>query len=291
MPQIFEHVGILGLGLMGGSLGLALRQNDLAGLVSGYDLDRRTLHRAEELGAIDLRFDTPEDAVVGCDLVVLAAPVLAVRELMRAIAPLLDDDATVMDLCGTKTQVMAWAQELLPVPANFVGAHPMAGSERSGIDAADAGLYRHQPWCLTPILPGSQTAFERAMTLVDALEPGTVSLVSPEEHDAAVASISHLPLLAATALTLTATTAPTWETASFLAAGGFRDTTRVASGNPRMARDVCLTNTQPILDSLDAYIATLQRLREAVASADMDLEGTFAEARRQRDWWLNAHPS
>jgi prephenate dehydrogenase len=291
MAQIFEHVGILGLGLMGGSLGLALRQNDLAGLVSGYDPDRRTLHRAEERGAIDLRFDTPEDAVVGCDLVVLAAPVLAVRELMRAIAPLLDDDATVMDLCGTKTQVMAWARELLPVPANFVGAHPMAGSERSGIDAADAGLYRHQPWCLTPILPGSQTAFERAMALVDALEPGTVSLVSPEEHDAAVASISHLPLLAATALTLTATTAPTWETASFLAAGGFRDTTRVASGNPRMARDVCLTNTQPILDSLDAYIATLQRLREAVASADMDLEGTFAEARRQRDWWLNAHPS
>jgi prephenate dehydrogenase len=110
--------------------------------------------------------------------------------------------------------------------------------------------------------------------------------MTAEEHDAAVATISHLPLLAAAALTLTAGASPAWPLAQQLAAGGFRDTTRVASGDPRMARDICLTNRQPILDALDAYLAQVQRLREAVAAGDREIEGTFAAAKGIRDAWM-----
>jgi prephenate dehydrogenase len=281
-----DRVAILGLGLMGASLGMALRAKKLARSVVGYDVMPGVARRARARGAIDAVVTTPTEAVEGALLVVLAAPIMAMRDLLAAIAHHLDAHVVVTDLGSTKAQVVSWAEELLPHPDQFVGAHPMVGSERSGVEAAEASLYDGGVWCLTPT---PRTRPESLKVVYDLTVYGlgaSLVLVPPDQHDAAVAVVSHLPLLAATALTLAASNDPQWGIAQMLAAGGFRDTTRVASGDPRMARDICLTNSQPLLEALDAYLASLQRLRDAVAARDPDIGEQFAEAQRRRDAWL-----
>ncbi len=284
-PPTFDRAAILGLGLMGASLGLALRAASAARTIVGYDAAPGLAARAQALGAIDHPASDPAVAVAAADLVVLAVPVMAMRDLLAAITPHLAPGALVTDLGSTKSAVVAWAEALLPDPPRFAGGHPMTGRERSGVDAADPALYQGCVWCLTPTERTATDALARLAALVERLGARPVTL-QPQRHDEAVAAVSHLPLLAATALTMTATARPDWPTARSLAAGGFRDTTRVASGNPRMARDICLTNTQPILDCLDAYLAALQRLREAVAAGDPALEQIFASAKEARDAWL-----
>lgn len=282
----WASVGILGLGLMGASLGMALRRAGLVapGGLAGYDAAPRAAERARERGAIERACATAAEAAAGAELVVLAAPVLATRELLDAIAPHLAADAIVSDLGSTKAAVAGWARELLPHPGRFVPAHPMAGRERSGVEAAEPELYAGCVWCLTPDEQTDPDALARLRGTIEALGARPL-LLTAEKHDAAVAAISHLPLLAAAALTLAAGESPEWPLASQLAAGGFRDTTRVASGEPRMARDICLTNRQPILAALDAYLDHLQRLRALVAAGDPAVERTFASARRVREEW------
>jgi prephenate dehydrogenase len=228
------------------------------------------------------------EAVAGADLVVLAVPVLAMRELLESLAarsPQLATDALVTDLGSTKAQVVAWAEELLPAPERFVGGHPMAGSEEAGIEAAEQGLLRGCVWCLTPTARTSQATLHRMQELVTTLGAHPV-LLAASQHDAAVAAVSHLPLLAASALVITASQSPAWAEGRMLAAGGFRDSTRVASGNPRMARDICLTNAQPLVACLDAYIATLQTMRERLLAGDAAIEETFRDAKQTRDSWI-----
>jgi prephenate dehydrogenase len=285
MRSIFDRVAILGLGLMGASMGLALRAAGAVRTIAGYDSAAGVAERARERGAVDIAATSPADAVAGSDLVVLAVPVLATRELLAAIAPRLAHSAVVTDLGSAKAQVVAWAEELLPDPSRFVGGHPMTGRERSGVAAAEPALYQGCVWCLTPGLRTSSDALSRLTALVERLG-AHATVLDPNQHDAAVAAVSHLPLLAAAALTLTASDRPDWPIARSLAAGGFRDTTRIASGDPRMARDICLTNTQPILDCLDAYLATLRSLRDALAARDPAIEETFAAAKRARDAWV-----
>ncbi|WIG58246.1 MAG: hypothetical protein OJF49_000991 [Ktedonobacterales bacterium] len=281
----FRRVAILGLGLMGASLGMALRAGGLARSVAGYDAAQGMAQRACERGAVDQACATAAEAVTGASLVVLAAPVLTLRGLLAEVAPYLAPRAIVTDLGSTKAEVTHWAEEALPNAARFVGGHPMAGSECSGVEAADAGLYRGCVWCLTPTERTSARALQRTQSLIAALGAQPL-MIAPAQHDAAVALISHLPLLSAVALMLTAAGMPNWPAARRLAAGGFRDGTRVASGDPRMGHDICLTNTQPLLTALDAYLATLHDLRERLASADTTLEATLYEAKTLRDAWL-----
>lgn len=281
----FRRAAILGLGLMGGSLGLALRAARLAQTIAGYDTDPDVAAAAPALGAVDEPCVTIPETVAAADLVVLAAPVMAIRDLLTSIASHLAPGALVTDLGSTKVEVVAWAEAILPDHVHFVGGHPMAGRERSGIEAADPDLYRECVWCLTPTTRTDPTALARLGALVARLGARPVPL-APDRHDADVASISHLPSLAATSLVLTAAHLPNWLEARSLAAGGFRDTTRVASGDPRMARDICLTNTEPILAALDAYLATLHDLRELLAARDPAIEEVFARARALRDAWI-----
>ncbi len=161
----------------------------------------------------------------------------------------------------------------------------MAGSEQPGIEAANSALYDGCAWCLTPTEHTSTTALHRVVRMVEALGAHPQAL-APEAHDRATALVSHLPLLAASALVLTAAQSADATDGFALAAGGFRDTTRVASGSPRMARDICLTNTTPLVASLDAYISTLQTLREQIAGQSPTIEDTFAAARDARNRWL-----
>jgi prephenate dehydrogenase len=255
--------------------------------VAGYDAAAGVAERAAERGAVDVAANTIAEAVAGADLVVLAAPVLALHDLLGAIGPHLDPSALVTDLGSTKARVVAWAEEQLSDPARFVGGHPMAGRERSGVEAADPALFAGCVWCLTPGPRMAPETLSRVAALVASLGARPLPL-DPARHDDAVAAVSHLPLLAATALTLTATGDPAWPTAQVLAAGSFRDTTRVASGDPRMARDICLSNKAPLLACLDAYMAALGRLRERVAADDPAVEADFAAAAQARDAWLVA---
>src|SRR5262249_19103295 len=204
MSERFERVAILGLGLMGASLGLALRASGLAETVAGYDAAAGVAQRAYKRGAVDAAHATVAASVAGAELVVLAAPVLALRELLLALAGHVAPNAVITDVGSTKAQVVAWAEELLPEPERFVGGHPMTGRERSGVEAADPGLYRGCVWCLTPTGHTAETALRRVEGLVTALDASSCML-EPAQHDAAVAAVSHLPLVAAAALTLTAT--------------------------------------------------------------------------------------
>jgi prephenate dehydrogenase len=223
--------------------------------------------------------------VAGSDLVALATPLLAMRELLAEIAPLLAETTIVTDLGSVKAPVVSWADSLLKRPGQFVGGHPMAGSEQSGVEAASSLLYNGCVWCLTPTDRTATVALHTVTRIVEALG-ASPSIMPPEQHDQAVALASHLPLVAASALALTVAQSPDATNALALAAGGFRDTTRVASGSPRMARDICLTNTTPLLASLDTYIATLQSIRDQIAEQSPALEDTFASAKEARDRWL-----
>ncbi len=278
-----RRVAILGLGLMGASLGLALRATGR--IVVGYDASPGVAERARERGAVDEAAATVAQAVASAQLVVLAAPVLAIRELLAAVGPHLLPAALVTDLGSTKAQVVAWAQELLGDPTRFLGGHPMTGRERSGVEAAESGLYQGCVWCLTPTTTTAPQTVDRLAALIGELGARPL-LLDAKQHDAAVALVSHLPLVAARALVLTATDSLDWPLAATLAASGFRDTTRLASGDPRMARDICLTNAGPLLAGLDAYIETLRTLREQISSADPALESSFAKAKRRRDTWM-----
>lgn len=283
-PPHFARVALLGLGLMGASLGLALREAGAATEVAGYDAAPGVAVRARERGAITVACASVAEAVRGADLVVLAAPVLALRSLLADIAPHLGERALVTDVGSTKAQVRAWAAALLPWGVTFVGGHPMAGAERSGVEAADPSLYHGCVWCLTPTAETPPAALAALSSLVERLGAHPL-VVDAEAHDAAVAAISHLPLVAAVALTNAVAGRPDWALAQHLAAGGFRDTTRVAAGNPRMARDICLTNTQPLLAALDGYLAELHALRAALAAGDPNIEARFQMAQTTRTAW------
>lgn len=283
------RVAVLGLGLMGGSLGLALRRTGLAASVAGYDVAPDTVERALARGAIDLACAAPGEAAAGADLVVLAAPVLAEKDLLTAVASVLAPTTVITDLGSTKRQVVEWARELLPDPLRFVGGHPMAGSERSGVEAASADLFQNAVWCLTPAPWTDATALRLVAELAQRL--GAAPLVlDAAEHDELVAGASHLPLVAAAALVRVATSSGEWAQMGRLAAGGFRDSTRVASGDIQMARDICLTNRDALVRWLDRYIGELSSVRDVLAATDGSNGDTiarwFAEARRARDDWL-----
>jgi prephenate dehydrogenase len=288
----FARVAILGLGLMGASLGIVLRATGVARLVAGYDASPGVAARARERGAIDLACADVSQAVAEADLVILAMPIRATPDLLSTIAPCLAPGALVSDLCSVKAYVVACAERVLSDSSRFVGGHPMTGSERSGVEAAHADLYDGCIWPLTPTERTAPEAVARLSWMIRHLGAMPL-LLAPAEHDAAVALISHLPRIAATGLILTAAQSASWPMARDLAAGGFRDTTRVVSGDPAMMLDICDANTAALLTSLDAYIETLRSLRARIANGDVTLEDTLASAKHTRDSWIRAreHPS
>lgn len=287
MEPLFTRAAILGLGLMGGSLGLALRSGGIAAHVVGYDATAGVAERARERGAVDEAVASVGSAVTGADVVVLATPVLAERELLRALASHVGPDALVTDLGSAKARVVAWAAELLTDPSRFIGGHPMAGSERSGIDAADGDLFRGAVWCLTPSDDTRPDALARLEEMIGRLG-ATPQVFDAERHDRLVAGASHLPLVVAAALVRALGTSADWDELGRLAAGGFRDTTRLASGDTTMARDICLSNGPAVVGWLDAYIGELARLRDRIAAGDAAVREEFASARALREAWLRA---
>ncbi|HET9109542.1 MAG TPA: prephenate dehydrogenase/arogenate dehydrogenase family protein [Ktedonobacterales bacterium] len=286
---LFGRVAIIGLGLMGGSLGLALRTGDAAGPLArevvGYDSAPGVAQRAVARGALDVPAESLAEAVTAADLVVIATPTLAAERTLREVASHLAPDVVVTDLCSVKAPLVAVASQTLRQPERFVGGHPMAGRERAGIEAAAADLYCGARWALTPTPQTAPDALRQLRALVEALgaEPLELDAVA---HDAAVAGVSHLPLTLAVALTQTLAEADDWPTMAQLAAGGYRDTTRVAAGDPVMGRDILLANREALLARLDAFAEALARLREAIAQGDAtQIEATLGAAQTMRQAW------
>lgn len=279
VKEPFSCAAIIGVGMLGGSLGKALLERGLAKEVVGYDRDKNVLDKALTLGAVTQGTLSLEEAVKKSDLVILAAPVMATLKLLPQIAPLLAAGTIVTDVCSTKKNIMVEALKVLPPTVAFVGGHPMAGSEKDGVEALDANLFENAIYVITSPY---QDALARIKQLVQNL--GAIPAeFPPDKHDELVAAVSHLPHLAATALVNAVAGMKETSELQLLAAGGFRDTTRIAMGSPQMWRDICLTNGDPICVMLDKLIKELQTLRRLVAEGDGEqLYTQFAQARQFR---------
>lgn len=279
-----SSVCIIGMGLLGGSLGMALRQRGLAGRVVGVARRPASLERALEIGAIDDGCMDPVTGVAEADLTFLCVPVLAITKLLRTLAPHVTAGGIVTDVGSTKAEIVATGESLLP--GRFLGGHPMAGSEQAGIEAADARLFEGASWALTP---GQASAPVEPLAEVIAGLGARPLILSPEEHDCAVAATSHLPHAAAAALArVVADALVETPAAARLAAGSYRDTTRVAASGSELWRDVFLTNREPLLAVLERMQGYLAEVADAVRHGDAEaverffLEGRDAKARVER---------
>jgi prephenate dehydrogenase len=280
---MFATVAIVGVGLIGGSLGMALRRRGLARRVIGLPRRQATIDEALAAGAIDAG---SLDAAVAADadLLVLASPVRTYAPLMRRLEPHLRPGALVTDVGSTKAEITASVTALLPAEVDFVGGHPMAGSERAGVLAGSPDLFEGAVWVLTRAPCTRPESVERLAALVRRLGATPIEM-DPALHDEAVARISHLPHVAAAALAEAAASGGVpADVLRLLLAGGFRSTTRIAHSPPEMWRDICLTNREAVLAALDAFQAALHRFRAALEGADeAAVTDAFARGKRARD--------
>lgn len=278
MKPLFHQVSIVGLGLIGGSLGLALRKGRVARRVIGFSRREATIHQAIARGAIhDGDTELCPNWLGDSDLVVIATPPLAVAATARKIAKITPGRILLTDVASTKSKLAKELQRTLPSRISFVGGHPMAGSEQSGLGAAEAGLFAGSVCILTPTGRPDLKGLARVEALWRRIGMLVVRM-SPERHDVLVAQISHLPHLSAAALALTPDSA-----ALPLAAGGFADATRIALSDPALWEEICRTNRTPILRSLDRYLRELKKLRALVARQDSaPLRRRLESARRAR---------
>lgn len=264
---MFGTVAIAGLGLIGGSLGLALRERGLARRVLGLPRRAETIREGLEIGAID-EGSLDLSRAAEAELVVLAAPVLAFEPLTRELAPSLRPGTLVTDVGSTKAEITTCLPGLLPASVDFVGGHPMAGSEKGGVLAGRADLFEGAIWVLTRGPRTRPENVERLAVLVKALGATPVEM-EPALHDEAVAHISHLPHVVAAALAESAGEGEVpADLLRLLIAGGFRSTTRIAASPPEMWRDICLTNRHAVLASLAGFEAALARFRQALEQED-----------------------
>ena len=282
-----KRIAIIGLGLIGGSLALALKKSKVAkGMeIVGFSRSAETIARARECGAIDRTAGNLASTVAGADVVVIATPVMTTKEVLASISEHLSPKCVVTDTGSTKTKVMQWAGEYLSSKVSFIGGHPMAGKETSGIDEADADLFRGCVYCLTPAPCATPQAVRKLKKLVESIGAKPF-FIDAETHDNLVAGVSHLPMLLSAAFVTTTMKSRSWSEMAKLAAGGYRDFSRLASGNPEMNRDICLTNQEKIVDWLDRYIEVLKGYRHLVAEDSEELAKMLAQAREARDRWL-----
>jgi len=278
----FGVVAILGPGLIGGSLGLALRQRRLAQRVVGIGHRATSIEAAKRVGAIDEGALDAAAGVKDADLIVIATSVAAIPRLAAEIMPHVKPGAVLTDVGSVKREIVTHIEASLRGDVAFIGGHPMAGSEKRGVEAAQAGLFEGSICILTPTprTPASEVA--RVSTLW-AQVGAHVHLMSPEQHDELVALVSHLPHLAAAAL-VNVLPEHAWR----FVASGFRDTTRVASSDPALWRDICAANRSPIAASLSRFAQEIAALAQTLQDGrDADLLVKLEAAKRLRDAAFN----
>jgi len=283
---MFEQLGLIGCGLMGGSFALALKRAGLVKRVVGYSKSPSTTERARQMGVIDVEAPSALLAVSGADIVLLAVPVAATEATLKAIRHLVSKDMLIMDVGSTKRDVIDAARRVLRDNiGSFVPCHPITGKEASGVEHADPDLYAGKQVIVTPIERTQPVQLGRAMQVWEALGCHVVKM-EPEAHDAAFAAVSHLPHLIAFALVNGI--ASQQHAADFLslAGPGFRDFTRIAASEPKMWRDILLANRQELLAQSQVFQRTLQAMEAMIEAGNGDaLEGFIAQASGLRANW------
>ena len=279
---MIESIAIVGVGLIGGSFALALKDAGFKGDIVGFDLNEQTLKKAIELNVID-RYVTTAEAAGKVDMVVLAVPMLAMRASLEAIKPGLQNHTVITDVGSVKGSFVADAREVLDDLSNLVPGHPIAGTEHSGVEAAFSSLYRARRVILTPLDETRPQAVQDVKDLWE-LAGANVELLPLDKHDQVLAETSHLPHILAFSLVDALARLPDHEEIFRYAAGGFRDFTRIASSDPVMWRDVCLTNRDALLDVLGRYQNDLQVLANLIDQGDGEtILETFRRAKQARD--------
>ena len=284
MSHWLNKVLVIGLGLIGGSLAKSLREQHACANVVGFDRDQREMQEGLRLGVIDSMAENLAEEVSSADLVVLAVPVKATESVLEQIKPFLTPSTILTDVGSTKGNVVEAAERVFGrLPVGFVPGHPIAGSEKSGVAAADSQLFNGYKVILTP-LPGSADEATARVEEMWRFTGAEVLMMDVARHDEVLAATSHLPHILA--FSLVDTLAREEENLDIFryAAGGFRDFTRIAGSDPTMWHDVCLANKDPLLRQLDRFTAGLARLRSAIEEGNGDMMlGTFTRAQAARE--------
>jgi len=280
---------IFGVGLIGGSVALALKQAGSAAQIIGVGRSSKSLQTAVDLGVIDIASSNVADAIKDADIVLIAAPVAQTPAILTAIKPHLSATTVITDAGSTKSDVLISAKEILGAQFNqFVGGHPIAGAEKSGVTAATADLYRNKNVVLTPTEATNLEAVQRVRELWQSCG-ATVSEMLAETHDGIFAAVSHLPHLLAFALVDEVASRPNAEQLFGFAASGFRDFTRIAGSHPEMWRDISLANKDALLNELSAYQTEISTLKTMLENSDgAGLQALFERASLARNAWAES---
>ncbi len=280
IPGSIHKITICGVGLIGGSLGLALKKAGYGGQIVGYGRPA-TLEKAERLGAIDAGSANLAEAVADADVIYLSTPILTILELLGKLRPLVKEEALVTDAGSTKAAICEQAAGLFPGRPWFVGGHPLAGKETTGVDSADADLFVEARYALTPysrhhLDPPVVRAFMGWLDRIGA----RILILDSEVHDEIVTWTSHLPQLVSTALAVAVMDNLKCPEDLELSAGGLRDASRLADSSYRVWRDICLTNTENMAQALDTFTQVLEHLHDQLRTRE--LEQLFERANELR---------
>jgi len=281
---MIERLCIIGVGLIGGSFALALRQAGLVKHITGCGRNKANLQKALDLGIIDDYSQDIKQAAKDADLIFIATPVGSFKPVLTELKDVLKADAIITDGGSTKVSVIKAAKEVFgEIPPNFVPGHPIAGTENSGAEASFATLYQDHRVILTPQKETSPEALKIVTQCWQAAGADVVQMEA-QHHDLVLAATSHLPHLLAFSLVNTLTTLDEKQEIFANAAGGFKDFTRIASSDPAMWQDICLANKDALLQHLDHFSADLQQLRTALQDSDANyLHTVFNRAKQSRD--------
>lgn len=280
-PWPVQRVAVVGPGLIGGSIGLGLRSAGFTGSIIGCARKARTLQTARDRGCIDIGTSDLSQACRDADLIVLCTPVGSLDAMLERVGPL-NGEAVVTDAGSTKCDVVEAAQQRLVNPQRFIGAHPMAGAEQSGPEAARADLFAGKPCILTPTDDADPHALAVVETLWTMLGMKLLRM-SPSEHDTATALFSHLPHALAVTLVGTVAGQSGWEVAST----GFAGASRLASSNPPMRADIMQANRAALIEAIEACIGRLGELKQVLQADDRErLMGMLDHAKKVRDDWI-----
>ena len=283
---MFKQLGVIGCGLMGGSFALALKRGGLVTRVVGYSKSPTTTERARKLGVIDMAAESALQAVAGSDIVLMAVPVAASEATFKAIRDLVEPGLLLMDVGSTKRDVVDAARRVLKERvASFVPAHPIAGKEAAGVANADAALYSGRQVILTPLASTSAELVQKATDVWSAIG-AQVLRMTPENHDAAFAAVSHLPHLLAFAYFSSIANQPAGLDFLSLAGPGFRDFTRIAASDPAVWRDILISNREEILRQSLRFRHTLDAIEHVMRGGNVEaLEDLVRKASDARSGW------
>ena len=283
---MFEQLGLIGCGLMGSSFALALKRAGLVKRVVGYSKSPSTMERARHMGVIDVEAPSALMAVSGADIVLLAIPVSATEATLKAIRHLVTSNILIMDVGSTKSDVVDAARRVLQGNVgSFVPCHPITGKEVSGVEHADVDLYKGKQVILTPIEQTFTAQLQKAGDVWDALGCHVVRM-SPKAHDTAYAAVSHLPHLIAFALISAISGQDHGKDYLALAGPGFRDFTRIAASDPKMWRDILITNREELLAQSKIFQQALESFEKLISNDSGDaLQALIREASETRAHW------